>query len=143
MDLYFIKSLIYDRTGVPLPFDLGPESVSLSAMRFPPVYDRVRSVLINNGTARQLIHKFKFHNQPEIADLLTPWLQTCGLDLLKDADYLIPVPLRLFRIVSRRYNQSAELARALSKSSGVPMKVEWLRWFKKTSQQVGMTRDMR
>ena len=112
-------------------------------MRFPPVYDRVRSVLINNGTARQLIHKFKFHNQPEIADLLTPWLQTCGLDLLKDADYLIPVPLRLFRIVSRRYNQSAELARALSKSSGVPMKVEWLRWFKKTSQQVGMTRDMR
>lgn len=27
-----------------------------------------------------------------------------GQDLLKDADYLIPVPLNLFRIVSRRYN---------------------------------------
>ena len=143
MDLHFIQSPICARTGVPLPFDLGPESVSLSAMRFPPAYDRARSALIYNGTARQLIHKFKFHNRPEIADLLTPWLETCGQDLLKDADYLIPVPLHLFRIVSRRYNQSAELARALSKSSGVPMKVEWLRRVKKTSQQVGMTRDMR
>ena len=132
MDLHFIKSPICARTGVPLPFDLGPESVSLSAMRFPPAYDRARSALIYNGTARQLIHKFKFHNRPEIADLLTPWLETCGQDLLKDADYLIPVPLHLFRIVSRRYNQSAELARTLSKSSGVPMKVEWLRRVKKT-----------
>lgn len=143
MDLHFIKSPICARTGVPLPFDLGPESVSLSAMRFPSAYDRARSALIYNGTARQLIHKFKFHNRPEIAALLTPWLQTCGQDFLQDADYLIPVPLHLFRIVSRRYNQSAELARMLSQSSGVPMKVEWLRRVKKTSQQVGMTRDMR
>jgi predicted amidophosphoribosyltransferase len=96
MDLHFIQSPICARTGVPLPFDLGPESVSLSAMRFPPAYDRARSALIYNGTARQLMHKFKFHNRPEIADLPTPWLETCGQDLLKDADYLIPVPLHLF-----------------------------------------------
>lgn len=85
MDLHFIKAPICARTGVPLPFDLGPQSVSLSAMRFPPAYDRARSALIYNGTARDLIHKFKFHNRPEIAELLTPWLQTCGHDLLKDA----------------------------------------------------------
>ena len=127
----------------PPPFDLGPQSVSLSAMRFPPAYDRARSALIYNGTARQLIHRFKFHNRPEIAALLAPWLQASGKDLLHDADYLIPVPLHLFRLVSRRYNQSAELARRLSQLSGVPMKVEWLRRVKKTSQQVGMTRDMR
>ena len=139
-DLHFINSPICARTGVPPPFDLGPQSVSLSAMRFPPAYD---SALIYNGTARQLIHRFKFHNRPEIAALLAPWLQASGKDLLHDADYLIPVPLHLFRLVSRRYNQSAELARRLSQLSGVPMKVEWLRRVKKTSQQVGMTRDMR
>ena len=142
-DLHFIKSPICARTCVPLPFDLGPQSVSLSAMRFPPAYDRARSALIYNGTARQLIHRFKFHNRPEIAALLAPWLQASGKDLLHDADYLIPVPLHLFRLVSRRYNQSAELARRLSQLSGAPMKVEWLRRVKKTSQQVGMTRDMR
>ena len=142
-DLHFINSPICARTGVPPPFDLGPQSVSLSAMRFPPAYDRARSALIYNGTARQLIHRFKFHNRPEIAALLAPWLQASGKDLLHDADYLIPVPLHLFRLVSRRYNQSAELARRLSQLSGVPMKVEWLRRVKKTSQQVGMTRDMR
>jgi len=95
-DLHFIKSPIYARTGVPLPFDLGPQSVSLSAMRFPPAYDRARSALIYNGTARQLIHRFKFHNRPEIAALLAPWLQASGQDLLHDADYLIPVPLNCF-----------------------------------------------
>ena len=83
-------------------------------MRFPPAYDRARSALIYNGTARQLIHRFKFHNRPEIAALLAPWLQASGQDLLHDADYLIPVPLHLFRLVSRRYNQSAELAQALT-----------------------------
>lgn len=59
MDLHFIKSPICARTGVPLPFDLGPESVLLSAMRFPPAYDRALSALIYSRTARQLIHKLK------------------------------------------------------------------------------------
>ena len=35
------------------------------------------------------------------------------------------------------------MARRLSQLSCVPIKVEWLRWVKKTSQQSGMTRDMR
>ena len=60
MDLHFIESPICARTGVPLPFDLGPESVSLSAMRFPPAYDRARSALIYNVTARQLIQNLNF-----------------------------------------------------------------------------------
>ncbi|MEC7721594.1 MAG: ComF family protein, partial [Pseudomonadota bacterium] len=59
-----------------------------------------------------------------IVALLAPWLQASGQDLLHDSDYLIPVPLDLFRIVSRRYNHSAKLARRLSQLSGVPMKVE-------------------
>ena len=123
-DLHFINSPIYARTGVPLPFDLRPQSVSLSAKRFPPAYDRERSAQTYNDTACQLIHRFKFHNLHEIAALLDPWLQASGQDLLRDSDYLIPVPLHLFRLVSRRYNHSAELARRLSQLSGVPMKVE-------------------
>ena len=120
----FINSSICARKGVPLPFDLGPQSVSLSAMRFPPAYERARSALNYNDTACQLIHRFKFHNRHEIVALLAPWLQASGQDLLHDSDYLIPVPLDLFRLVSRRYNHSAELARRLSQLSGVPMKVE-------------------
>ena len=123
-DLHFINSPIYARTGVPIPFDLGPQSVSLSAMRFPTAYDRARSALIYNDTACQLIHRFKFHNRHEIAALLAPWLQASGQDLLHDSDYLIPVPLHLFRLVNRRYNHSAELARRLSQLRGVPMNVE-------------------
>ena len=35
------------------------------------------------------------------------------------------------------------MARRLSQLSCVPIKVDWLRWVKKTSQQLGMKRDMR
>ncbi|MEC8535472.1 MAG: hypothetical protein VXY55_04205 [Pseudomonadota bacterium] len=45
---------------------------SLSATRFPPAYDRAGSELIYNGTPRQLIHRLKFHNRPEIAAILAP-----------------------------------------------------------------------
>ena len=95
-DLDFINSSICARKGVPLPFDLGPQSVSLSAMRFPPAYERARSALNYNDTACQLIHRFKFHNRHEIAALLAPWLQASGQYLLHDSDYLIPVPYICF-----------------------------------------------
>ena len=72
--------------------------------KFPPANDSAHSALIYNGTTRQLIHRFKFHNQLEIAALLAPWLPAVGQDPLHEADYLIPVPLHLFGLVNRRYN---------------------------------------
>jgi ComF family protein len=55
---------------------------------------------------------------------LTPgfmrWLERGGRALLDEADVILPVPLHRNRLWVRRYNQSAELARALSRRSGKP-----------------------
>jgi ComF family protein len=63
--------------------------------------------------------------------------------LLDGADALVPVPLHWRRLWTRRYNQSAALAAAISRISGVPVAHELLRRVKATPQQVGLSRAER
>jgi ComF family protein len=53
--------------------------------------------------------------------LFERWMAAAGRDMLQAADLLVPVPLHWRRLASRRYNQAAELARALSNLSGTPV----------------------
>jgi len=141
--LTFIDGPVCYRTGAPLPYDLGPQTVSLGAMMYPPAYDAARAAVSYDAAARDLIRKLKFSNRPELAALLVPWMVRAGRPILKDADYLVPVPLHWSRLLARRYNQSAELARRLALLAGVPMRVDLLKRVKRTRQQVGLTRPMR
>ena len=141
--LSFIDGPICQRTGTPLPYDLGPETVSLNAMMRPPAYDCARAALIYDGAARLLIRRFKFHDRLELRQLLLPFMLRAGADFWPDADVIMPVPLHWTRLLMRRYNQSAELARGLSKHTQIPMQVNWLRRVKRTRQQIGLTRPMR
>jgi predicted amidophosphoribosyltransferase len=50
-----------------------------------------------------------------------------GAGLLARADLLVPVPLHRGRLLSRRYNQAALLAQALSGLSGRPATLDTLR----------------
>lgn len=142
-ELDFINGPICAVTGAPMPYDLGPQSVSLNAMMRPPLYDVARAAMDYRGTARRLIHRLKFHNRPELANLMSGWLVSAGAEMLAEADYLLPVPLHRTRLLARRYNQSAELARAVARHSGVQMQVEWVRRIRRTPQQIGMTRKAR
>jgi predicted amidophosphoribosyltransferase len=49
------------------------------------------------------------------------WLAQAGGELLAEADALVPVPLHWRRHWARRFNQSALLAAAVAKASGVPI----------------------
>ncbi|MGC6472821.1 MAG: ComF family protein [Parvibaculales bacterium] len=141
--LTFIDGPVCARTGAPLPYDLGPQTVSLGAMMRPPAYDAARAAVGYDAAARDLIRRFKFNNRPELAALMVPWMHRAGHAILQDADFLLPVPLHWTRFLSRRYNQSAELARRLAHAAGVPMRIDLLKRVKRTRQQVGLTRPMR
>ncbi len=71
------------------------------------------------------------------------WMARSGEELLVDADVLVPVPLHRTRLVARRFNQSALLARSISALAGVPVDVDVLRRVKATAPQVGLTRTRR
>jgi ComF family protein len=66
------------------------------------------------------------------------WMLRAGAELVADADVVVPVPLHWRRFFFRRFNQSAELARALAALAGKPFEPVAVRRVKVTRQQVGL-----
>jgi ComF family protein len=68
--------------------------------------------------ARRILLPFKYGDRVETARALAPLMARAGATLLREADWLVPVPLHRSRLLSRKYNQAALLARALARLSG-------------------------
>ena len=95
----------------------GPDGDTCGAcMVSPPRFDRARAMLAYDDASRPIIIAYKRASRLEATPLLTRWLLAAGRDLLADADVLAPTPLHWRRLLGRRYNQSAELARRMAGS---------------------------
>src|SRR5665811_467582 len=66
-----------------------------------------------------------------------------GRELLAEADALVPVPLHWRRLWTRRFNQSALLAKAIAEDSGIAIANAALKRVKATAQQVGLSQSER
>jgi ComF family protein len=139
----FIRAPLCDVTGIPLPFGGEGPMVSARALVEPPAYDRARAVAHHAGAMRRLVHRFKYADSHEARPLFARWLAEAGRDLLADADVIVPVPMGRWRLILRRYNQAAILAREVARLSGVPMAPLALARARKASRQVGLTRAQR
>ncbi|MEO0452777.1 MAG: ComF family protein [Verrucomicrobiota bacterium] len=97
-----------------------------------------------SGAVLDLIHEFKyrrsFHHLPEMGDWLLEGYDRYYAE--QRWDWVIPVPLHRFRERQRMFNQSAELARWLSKRRGVPY-LNALKRIKKTETQARLRRSER
>lgn len=107
-----------------LPFDYDPLGSSTSALvcgaclAHSPSFDRCRSVFAYDDASRPLILGFKHGDRTDCAPAFAQWLARAGADLLTGGDVLIaPVPLHRWRLLKRRYNQSALLALRLGRLS--------------------------
>ena len=142
-DVGFIRAPLCERMGIPLPFDTGGPTVSAAALAEPPDYDRARAAAHFAGTARRLVHGFKYSDRQETRVLLGAWLETAGHDLLGDAHLIVPVPMSRRRLFWRKFNQAAILAHEIGRRSGLPVAVSVLRRRRATQPQVGLTRAQR
>jgi len=70
-------------------------------------------------------------------------MKRAGHDILDTANVLIPVPLYPLRLIKRRYNQSAILARALAKHTGIAANYDILYRKRATETQGGKTAEGR
>lgn len=139
----FIAAPVCDRLGTPLPFDLGPGALSPQAIAHPPAFDRARAAFRFDNVGRALIHALKYGDRLEVAVALSGWMARAGSDILADAEMLVPVPLHWTRLLSRRFNQAAELTRHLSAQTGIANAPQLLRRARRTRHQVGLTRAQR
>ena len=86
----------------------------------PPPWGEARAALAYDQQSRRLVLPFKHADRPDLAAALARMMARAGAVLLARADLLVPVPLHRRRLLARRYNQSALLARAIARLSGVP-----------------------
>jgi ComF family protein len=142
-DIDFIRPPLCDRLGIPLPFDPGGPAVSAAAEAAPPEYDRARAVARYDRTMARLIRDFKFHDRQDHVHLFCRWMANAGAELLGGAELLVPVPLHRWRLIGRRFNQSALLARALSRQTGLPFDPLALHRVRRTRPQVGLGQSER
>ena len=129
--LDFIHAPHCKKCGVPFDFEVtGIDTQSgshcIQCIDYPPPFDSARSALKYNDSSRNLILGFKHADQLHAALAFTAWLKNAGAKMLENADALIPVPLHRWRLLRRRYNQSAIIAKQLSKETGLPVFYEGL-----------------
>jgi ComF family protein len=123
----------------PFTYDLGPDALCAACTARPPGYDRARAAIAYDDASRPLVTHFKYADRLEGAALFARLLARSGERLLKDADLLLPVPLHPMRLLKRRFNQAAILARALAQETGMPVRMDVLRRVRPTPPQVGLS----
>jgi ComF family protein len=139
----FIAPPYCPRLGIPFAYDPGPGILSMQAIADPPAYGRARAAVRYDDVARKLVHAFKYGDRLDLTPTLGRWMARAGHELLGEADALVPVPLHWRRLWTRRFNQSAALAREISAAGNVAVADALLKRVKATAQQVGLSRTER
>ena len=103
--------------GAPFEYDIGERCPACLAS--PRAFARARSAVIYDDASRDLILQFKHADRTDLAGLFAGWINRAADDLLAEADTVVPVPLHPSRLLSRRYNQAAEIARPLARRRGI------------------------
>ena len=116
----FITAPHCARCGLPFDYDpTGDGATTLvcgACLARPPPFDRCRSVFAYDDASRSLVLGFKHGDRTDCAPAFAQWLGRAGAALLAESDVIIaPVPLHRWRLLRRRYNQSAMLALALGR----------------------------
>ena len=117
---------------------MGEGFLSAEAIANPPPFDRARAAVAYSGVARQMVQGLKYHDRTDLAPWMARWMLRAGAELIADADVVMPVPLHWRRFLRRRFNQSAELARAVAGLAGKPFAPLGVARVKVTRQQVGL-----
>lgn len=136
--LRFIERPWCEVLGTPFGHEMGEGILSADAIANPPPFARARAAVVYSGVARQMVLGLKFRDRTELAPWMARWMMRAGSELLDDADVIVPVPLHRRRFFWRRFNQSAELARAVAAQSGRRFAPEAVIRARATRQQVGL-----
>jgi ComF family protein len=117
--IHFLDGPVCDGCGAPFDYEPGPGVRCAACMARPPAFDAARAACLYDETSRDPILKLKHADRTDLAPMFVRWLSRAAADLLAEADAIAPVPLHPMRLLERRYNQAAEIARPLARLAGV------------------------
>ena len=132
--IVFIEAPVCDGCGSPFEHALGDGVRCAACMTRPRRFDRARAACLYDEHSRDLILQLKHADRTDLARVLSMWLARAAGELLEEADAIVPVPLHPWRLLRRRYNQAAEMARPLARREGKAYLPDALRRMKLDSQ---------
>jgi ComF family protein len=126
------------------PFGEGEPNGALCApcLGDPPRHDGIAAATLYNPASRKLVLALKHGNRISHARLMAR-LIVAKLSLVDETWLIVPVPLHRWRIWRRGYNQAAELAREIARSTGGVLAVDLLERRKATPSLGGLGKAAR
>lgn len=131
--------------GNPVSGSIDHRYVCYFCTRWNRAFDRARSAAVFDGPAAEAIRQLKYRKHlwlvPDLVELLWSAMRLYYADGAYDAIGF--VPLYHARRRNRGFNQSALLAAALSRKSGIPLLRRGLRRIRHTASQTRLKADAR
>lgn len=134
-DLDFITSPMCQCCGRPFDFEQFEDSLCGECLARRPYFSSARSVMVYDEASRGIVLRFKHADQTHAVVSFIPWLKRAGAKMLSEADFIVPVPLHRWRLLYRRYNQAAIIAKALSRETAAAFAPEALGRVRHTPSQ--------
>jgi len=116
----FLEDPVCDGCGAGFEADGGPFASPRCAacLAQPYAFSRARAACVYDEASRGLVLKYKHGDHQAFAPLFAQWISRAAAPLIEEADAIAPVPLHPLRLISRRFNQAAEIARPLARAAG-------------------------
>ena len=133
----FLDDPVCDGCGLGLPYAEAASERCPACQARPRAFSRARAACVYDEHSRDLILKLKHADRTDLAGLFARWLSRASADLLAEADAVVPVPVHRARLLRRRYNQAAEIARPLARAAGLAYLPDALARKRDTASQGG------
>ena len=137
--IHFLTGTVCNRCGIPLGHEAGEGAVCAACIARPPRWDRARAAFVYNAASRRLVLDLKRSGRRDGLATFGGWMAQAGRSLLDETDLIVPVPLHYVRLAGRGFNQSAWLASAVGRRTGVPIQVDALKRTRRTPTQGGLS----
>lgn len=143
-DTPFLLGLGCDLCGAPLIGEDPGSPVHCDDCRAAQrPWARGRAVMLYDGGARRLVLGLKHGDRLDLVPSLARWMAARAAPLITPETLVVPVPVHWRRLLARRYNQAAVLARALARELAVPDCPDLLTRTRRTQPHEGMGPEAR
>ncbi len=139
--LDFIAAPHCKSCGLPFAYEAGGEGedglLCGVCIAKPPRFDWLRAPLVYDEAVKGLVLGLKNADRRDMVPSFARWMAMSMADVIEPDAILVPVPLHWMRLISRRYNQAAILARALARETGLQVETDCLYRRRPTPSQAG------
>lgn len=137
-DTQFISGVVCDTCGMPLPGEESDASVQCDdCLATARPWKKGRAVLMYRDVGRKLVLALKHGDRVELARPAAQWMAQAATPLVQPGMLVAPVPLHRWRLLKRRYNQSALLADGVARRLGLAHCPDLLLRIRATQSQDG------